>query len=81
MVRVAHNAPHHKQARTHAARQPQDEEVSKEDVFAKSRAGHVMKRGEQVTERWHYRRSTGSLTMIVKIATAKSSASSRRTRS
>lgn len=29
-----------------------------------------MKRGEQVTERWYYRRSTGSLTMIVKIATA-----------
>lgn len=51
--------------------EPQNKEVSKEDVFAKNPQGFVTKRGEQVTERWYYKRSPGSLTMVVKILDGK----------
>jgi hypothetical protein len=50
---------------------PQQKDVSKEDVFAKNPAGYVTKRGEQVTERWYYKPSSGSLTMMVKILDGK----------
>jgi hypothetical protein len=51
--------------------EPQKKDVSKEDVFAKNPAGYVTKRGEQVTERWYYKPSSGSLTMMVKILDGK----------
>jgi len=51
--------------------EPQKKDVSKEDVFAKNPAGYVTKRGEQVTERWYYKPSSGSLTMMIKILDGK----------
>ena len=51
--------------------EPQNKEVSKEDVFARNSSGFVTKRGEQVTERWYYKPSPGSLTMVVKIIDGK----------
>ena len=51
--------------------EPQKKDVSKEDVFAKNPAGYTTKRGEQVTERWYYKPSSGSLTMMVKIIDGK----------
>jgi hypothetical protein len=51
--------------------EPQKKDVSKEDVFAKNPAGYTTKRGEQVTERWYYKPSSGSLTMLVKIIDGK----------
>ena len=51
--------------------EPQNKEVSKEDVFAKNPQGFVTPRGEQVTERWYYKPSPGSLTMVVKILDGK----------
>ena len=51
--------------------EPQNKEVSKEDVFSKNPAGFVTKRGEQVTERWFYKPTPGSLTMVVKILDGK----------
>jgi uncharacterized protein DUF2845 len=51
--------------------EPQKKDVSKEDVFAKNPAGYSTKRGEQVTERWYYKPSSGSLTMMVKIMDGK----------
>src|ERR1044072_1156706 len=51
--------------------EPQKKDVSKEDVFAKNPAGYTTKRGEQVTERWYYQHSSGSLPMLVKIIDGK----------
>ena len=51
--------------------EPQKKDVSKQDVFAKNPAGYTTKRGEQVTERWYYKPSSGSLTMLVKILDGK----------
>jgi hypothetical protein len=51
--------------------EPQNKEVSREDVFAKNPEGFVTKRGEQVTERWSYKPTPGSLTMVVKILDGK----------
>jgi len=51
--------------------EPQKKDVSKEDVFARNPAGYTTKRGEQVTERWYYKPSSGSLTMLVKILDGK----------
>jgi hypothetical protein len=51
--------------------EPQKKAVSKEDVYAKNPAGYVTKRGEQVTERWYYKPSSGSLTMMVKVLDGK----------
>jgi Protein of unknown function (DUF2845) len=51
--------------------EPQKKDVSKEDVFAKNPAGYTTKRGEQVTERWYYQHSTGSLPMMVKVIDGK----------
>jgi hypothetical protein len=51
--------------------EPQKKDVSKEDVFSKNPQGYVTKRGEQVTERWYYKPSSGSLTMLVKILDGK----------
>jgi hypothetical protein len=51
--------------------EPQKKDVSKDDVFAKNPAGFVTKHGEQVIERWYYKPSSGSLTMMVKILDGK----------
>ena len=51
--------------------EPQNKEVSKEDAFSKNPNGFVTKRGEQVTERWFYKPTAGSLTMVVKILDGK----------
>jgi Protein of unknown function (DUF2845) len=51
--------------------EPQKKDVSKEDVFARNPAGYTTKRGEQVTERWYYQHSSGSLPMMVKIIDGK----------
>jgi hypothetical protein len=51
--------------------EPQKKDVQKEDVVARNPAGYVTKRGEQVTERWYYKPSAGSLTMVVKILDGK----------
>ena len=51
--------------------EPQNKEVTKSDVYAKNPAGYSTKRGEQVTERWYYKPSSGSLTMLVKIMDGK----------
>jgi hypothetical protein len=40
-------------------------------VYAKNPAGYNTKRGEQVLERWYYKPSSGSLTMMVKIMDGK----------
>ena len=51
--------------------EPQKKDVTKSDVFAKNPAGYSTKRGEQVIERWYYKPSSGSLTMMVKIMDGK----------
>ena len=51
--------------------EPQNKDVTKSDVFAKNPAGYSTKRGEQVIERWYYKPSSGSLTMMVKIMDGK----------
>jgi hypothetical protein len=51
--------------------EPQKKDVQKEHVVARNPAGYVTKRGEQVTERWYYKPSAGSLTMVVKILDGK----------
>ena len=51
--------------------EPQKKDVSKQDVFSKNPAGYSTKRGEQVIERWYYKPSSGSLTMMVKLMDGK----------
>jgi hypothetical protein len=51
--------------------EPQNKEVSKEDVLAKNPAGYVTKLGVKVTERWRYQRSNNSLPMLVTIVDGK----------
>jgi uncharacterized protein DUF2845 len=51
--------------------EPQNKEVTKSEVYAKNPAGYNTKRGEQVLERWYYKPSSGSLTMMVKIMDGK----------
>ena len=51
--------------------EPQNKEVSKEDVFSRNPQGFVTKHGEQVTERWYYKPSPGALTMVVKVLDGK----------
>ena len=51
--------------------EPQKKDVTRSDVFAKNPAGYSTKRGEQVIERWSYKPSAGSLTMMVKIIDGK----------
>lgn len=51
--------------------EPQKKDVSKQDVYAKNPAGYSTKRGEQVTERWYYKFSSGSLPMLVKVIDGK----------
>ena len=47
--------------------QPQDKDVKTEDVLAVNARGNRVKLGTTTTERWYYKRSRGSLTMVVTV--------------
>jgi hypothetical protein len=47
--------------------EPQDKEVKTEDVLGMNALGNPIKLGTSTTERWIYKRSPGSFTMIVTI--------------
>ena len=51
--------------------EPQDKEISESDVFGRNPAGYSFKLGVQVTERWYYKPTTGSLPMLVTIVDGK----------
>lgn len=51
--------------------EPQQKDVTTEDVRARNTLGHTNKVGVTVTERWIYKRSTGSLPMQVTIVDGK----------
>ena len=51
--------------------EPQQKDVSRDDVFGKNALGNAIKLGVTVTERWRYQRSTGSLPMLVTIVDGK----------
>lgn len=50
---------------------PQDKEISEDDVFGRNPAGYSFKVGVQVTERWYYKPTAGSLPMLVTIIDGK----------
>jgi hypothetical protein len=51
--------------------EPQQKDVTKEDVYARNAVGGRSKVGVTVTERWIYKRSSGSLPMRVTIVDGK----------
>jgi hypothetical protein len=51
--------------------EPQQKDVSKEDVVAKSPSGYFNKVGVKVTERWRYQASDRRLPMLVTIVDGK----------
>ena len=51
--------------------EPQTKDVSTEDVISRNPAGFTRKVGTQVTERWHYQRSSASLPMVVTVVDGK----------
>jgi hypothetical protein len=51
--------------------EPQQKEVTEQDVLAKNNGGYPVKLGVQVTERWYYKPTPGSLTMLVTIVDGK----------
>lgn len=51
--------------------EPQKKDVTKEDVYARNTIGGTNKIGVKVTERWIYKRSSGSLPMQVTIVDGK----------
>jgi hypothetical protein len=51
--------------------EPQQKDVTKEDVYARNTLGHTDKIGVKVTERWIYKHSSGSLPMLVTIVDGK----------
>lgn len=51
--------------------EPQQKDVSNEDVVAKNAAGYFHKVGVKVTERWRYQASNRSLPMLVTIVDGK----------
>ncbi len=51
--------------------EPQQKSVAHEDVYARNTLGHTDQIGVKVTERWIYKRSTGSLPMQVTIVDGK----------
>jgi Protein of unknown function (DUF2845) len=46
---------------------PQDKEVETEDVWGINALGGAVKMGTSTTQRWYYKRSPGSLRMVVTI--------------
>lgn len=51
--------------------EPQQKDVTKEDVYAKNTIGGTSKVGVTVKERWIYKRNSGSLPMQVTIVDGK----------
>lgn len=51
--------------------EPQQKDVSKEDVFGRNALGNAIKLGVKVTERWRYQRSDYVLPMLVTIVDGK----------
>ena len=51
--------------------EPREKEISEDDVFARNPAGYSFKVGVQVTERWYYKLTAGSLPMLVTIVDGK----------
>jgi len=47
--------------------EPQQKEVKTEDVLGINALGNPIKLGVATTERWYYKRSPGSLTMVVTV--------------
>jgi hypothetical protein len=47
--------------------QPQDKNIKTEDVHGVNALGSAIRRGTTTTERWYYKRSPGSFTMVVTI--------------
>jgi Protein of unknown function (DUF2845) len=47
--------------------QPQEKDVKTEDVLGVNALGNPIKLGTSTTERWYYKRSPGSLKMLVTI--------------
>ena len=47
--------------------EPQSKEITKSDVQSRNGLGYMVKTGVTVTERWYYKRSSGSLTMMVRV--------------
>jgi Protein of unknown function (DUF2845) len=51
--------------------EPQQKDVSREDVLGTNSLGNPIKLGVKVTERWRYKRSPGALPMLVTIIDGK----------
>ena len=51
--------------------EPQDKEITEQDVLAKNNAGYPVKLGVQVTERWYYKPTPGKLKMLVTVVDGK----------
>jgi hypothetical protein len=51
--------------------EPQQKEVTEEDVLARNNAGYSVKLGVQVTERWYYKPTPGTLKMLVTVVDGK----------
>jgi hypothetical protein len=51
--------------------EPQEKEITEQDVLAKNNAGYPVKLGVQVTERWYYKPTPGKLTMLVTVVDGK----------
>jgi hypothetical protein len=51
--------------------EPQQKDVSRDDVLGKNTLGNAIKLGVKVTERWRYQRSTNALPMLVTIVDGK----------
>jgi uncharacterized protein DUF2845 len=51
--------------------EPQQKEVSTEDVMTRNPAGYTRKTGVQVIEKWHYQRSSAALPMLVVVVDGK----------
>jgi Protein of unknown function (DUF2845) len=51
--------------------EPQQKDVSHQDVYGKNALGSSIKLGVKVTERWRYQRSSGALPMLVTVIDGK----------
>jgi hypothetical protein len=51
--------------------EPQQKDVSRDEVLGKNALGNPIKLGVKVTERWRYQRSTNALPMLVTIVDGK----------
>jgi len=51
--------------------EPQQKDVSRDEVYGKNALGSSIKLGVKVTERWRYQRSSSSLPMLVTVIEGK----------